>query len=415
MTSTNSSSLHQLTPAAPASQGEEHRRVADHSTKGKAASQPVPIRPSAALQDLFDATTPNSSFHPANPFSPEFDEAGLTTIDPALVHDLYHSDDMPFSFPPVSSKGKQKDEAPTLPPLSFVDMGFGYEDTSWSSFGSVSPPGPSSYGSISHPVPDNTSPPSADEAPVAQSSTSVTSVDGIYANTSPSKHMPSRCRSLSNLSLRRTPSLASLTMSKIRVKLGPTTTQSNLARKLLRGKRGDTTPDSGASSETASIAANAEGVSAVTSSPSLDPTVVPWYAAPLQYDLDTAVPPSFVRPRAGTENKIKQRPSLLMLKTKGRSRSSPMPFSTLDFVPATATDVFKPLPLLRRNYIDQILPKELQLQILKSFVHLFEDDHAKAVAEGRWTISKAISSRNRVVGRDRGIRELLKLARVSRL
>ncbi|KAJ3572216.1 hypothetical protein NP233_g3233 [Leucocoprinus birnbaumii] len=390
---------------APEDQDGRWAHVADQGSKGKAVSQPqpVPIRTNPA-RDFFDvsvspaASSSASSFHPISPYS--LDDADLTTIDPVLVQDLYDSDDMRLSFS-SASKGKQKDVPPTLPPLSFSDIGFGDEHASWSSFGSVSPPGPSSFGSSSSPVP----PTSVEEA-AAPTATESASVDGIFAGPS-TRHMPSRCRSLSNLSLRHTPSLASLTMSKIRVKLGPPTAQGNLARKLLKGKRDDATPDSGASSETASLAAGVAGPVASTDA------VAPWYAAPLQYDLETAVPPSFVRPRAGTESRIKTRPSLLMLRSKGRSKTLPAPFSALDFVPATATDVFRPLPLLRRNYIDQILPKELQLHILKCFVQLFEEDHVKAVGQGRWTISKAISSRNQLVGRDRGIRELLKLARVS--
>ncbi|KAF5352703.1 hypothetical protein D9756_005857 [Leucocoprinus leucothites] len=379
-------------------------RVPDQGSKGKAANQPqpVPIRPASTHHDFFDitaspaASSSLSSFH--NPSS-SLDDVDLTTVD---------TDEMRFSFSSVPSKGKQKDVPPTLPPLSFSDMGFGNEQSPWSSFGSVSPPGPSSYGSASSPVRDIASVTSAEEV-AAPTSMEPSSVDGVFSGTS-TRHMPSRCHSLSNLSLRHTPSLASLTMSKIRVKLGPSTAQGNLARKLLMGKHGDTTPDSGASSETTSLAA---GVAGPVSSLGLDPSVAPWYAAPLQYDLETAIPPSFIRPRAGTETKVQKRPSLLMLRTKGRSKSTPVPFSALDFVAATATDIFKPLPLLRRNYIDQILPKELQLHILKFFVHLFQDDHVKAVAEGRWTISKAISSRNQLVGRDRGIRELFKLARVQ--
>ncbi|KXN88894.1 F-box/LRR-repeat protein 2 [Leucoagaricus sp. SymC.cos] len=367
--------------------------VADQGGKGEAATQPVPIRPASTTHDFFDVTTSpaastSSSFHGPSPslsfgssdFYPTFDHPELTTVDPELVQDLYDSDEMRFTL--SSSKGKQRDGPPTLPPLSFSGVGLGYEQSSWSSFGSIPSPGPSSYGSVSSQAQDLALTTAAQEPAGAP-----TSADSAFSATS-ARHMPSRCRSLSNLSLRSTPSLASLTMSKIRVKLGPQTTQSNLARKLLKGKRGDNSTDSGASSETASLSAGGEAFAAA-SSLNLDPNVVPWYAAPLQ-------------------------PSLLMLRAKGRSKSSPIPFSALNIVPPTHTDVFKPLPLRRRNYIDQLLPKELQLQILKSFVQLFEDNHVKVIADGRWTISKAISSRYQLVGRDHGIRELLKLARVSR-
>lgn len=401
----------------------------DQGGKGKDTAKPVPIRAAAVLHDQFDiAASPSgsiSSYQGTSPTSPGFsptapeslyapiDDTDLTTIDPALVRELYDNDDMRFTLS-SASKGKEKDAPPTLPPLSFSEMSLSYDQASWPSFGSISSPGPSSYASTSSPMRDMTPSTSPRETAAARSSPSATSVDGGY--TGPSmRHMPPRCRSLTNLSTPSSPSFASLTMSKIKVKLGPsTTTQSNLARKLLFGKRGDTTPDSGTSSETASLTAVTNEPETTTSS-SLDPSVVPWYAATLQYDVNAVVPPPFVRPRADTEKNLNPRPSRLTLRTKGRSKSSPHPFSALDFVPTTSNDIFKPLPLPRRNYFYEILPKEIQIHILKCFVQSFEEDHAKAIADGRWTISKAISSRHQLVGRDRGIRELLKLARVSRL
>ncbi|KAF9451400.1 hypothetical protein P691DRAFT_663285 [Macrolepiota fuliginosa MF-IS2] len=399
----------------------------DLGGKGKAATMPVPIRSSTVLHDLFDlepSSSSSTSSYPtaspaspdSNPISPEFPYSSFdtTTIDPALVQNLYDNTDMRFSLSPQSSKGKEKDVPPILPPLSFSEMGLNYDQASWPSFGSVASPGPSSYGSISSPTRDMTPSASPEDTAAVRTSTSATSMGGVYIGPS-AKRIPSRRRSLSALSVPSSPSFASLTMSKIKVKLGPsTTTQSNLARKLLSRKRGDATPDPGVSSETVSLTAATSTSSVVTPSSPLDPSVAPWYAAPLQYDLNMVGPLSFVSPDQGTEKRLSPRPSVLLLKTKGRSKSSPLPFSALDFVPAASTDVFKPLPLvLHRNYIDQILPKELQIHILKFFVLLFEEDHVKGVARGRWTISKAISSRHQFVGRDKGIRELLKLARIS--
>lgn len=166
-------------------------------------------------------------------------------------------------------------------------------------------------------------------------------------------------------------------------------------------------------SETKSLSA-VDTVAPTTLSSSLDPSVAPWYAAPLHYDPDAVVPHPFLRPRAGTDTDLSIKASRFSFRTKGRSKSSPAPFSALDVVPVAQSDIFRPLPLLRRNYIEQILPRELQIHIFQCFIQSFEDDHANAVAEGRWTISKAVSSRHRFVGSDRGIRELFKLAIVSR-
>ncbi|KAF9055955.1 RNI-like protein, partial [Panaeolus papilionaceus] len=102
------------------------------------------------------------------------------------------------------------------------------------------------------------------------------------------------------------------------------------------------------------------------------------------------------------------------LKTKTRSKSSPYPTSALDFIPVTSSDVFQPLPLIIRNYFDLILPRELRLAILRSLIHVHEADLQRAIEEGRFNMAKAASSRGRWVGRDKGIRELFKLSRVSR-
>lgn len=401
-------------------------------TKGKAPTKPVPIRPSTVRRDLFDVgvgvdvagssstcksispTTPASShISPMFPYA-SFDDPDFTTVDPVLVQDLYNDAQVPFSSLSASSKGKGKgkDIPPCLPPLSFSNMAIDCnQQSSWPPFGSVSST-PYSYDPTSSPPEVTGAPASPQEMYTARSPT--TSTESIWAGASASG-IPSRHYSLSNL--KPTPSLASLTMSKIKVKLGPsTTTQSNLAKILLHSKRGDTAPDAAAaaaSSET--VLHTAAGGASVPNLPTLDPSVAPWYAAPLQYDLDNLLPSTFVRPRAGTVPNSKLHPSRMMLKTKGRSKSSPLPFSALDYVPATSTDIFKPIPLFRRNYIDQILPKELQIHILKCVVRLFEEDHIKVVTEGRWTISKAVSSRYQLVGRDRGVRELFKLARVRHI
>lgn len=406
---------------APPELSEQRVPTEGPDTKGKTATKPVPIRPPTILRDLFDVAGSSSSGQGISPttlgsnhISPmfpyaSFDGPDFTTVDPALVQDLYDNSQVPFSSSSASPKGKEKDIPPSLPPLSFSDMSINYDQTPWASLGSISSM-PYSYGLTPSPPQDTVTSISPEETHITRSFNSATSAESTCADASTS-HIPSRRRSLSNL--KHTPPLASLTMSKIKVKLGPsTTTQSNLARKLLYGKWGDTAPNSAASSETTLLTVVRDAPAPIL--PTLDPSVAPWYAAPLQYDLDNVVPPTFVRPRAGTEPSPKLRSSRMTLKAKGRSKSSPLPFSALDYVPTTPADIFRPIPLFRRNYIDQILPKELQIHIFKCFIHLFEEDHLRMVTEGRWTISKAISSRHQFVGKNRGIRELFKLARVSR-
>jgi F-box/leucine-rich repeat protein 2/20 len=101
------------------------------------------------------------------------------------------------------------------------------------------------------------------------------------------------------------------------------------------------------------------------------------------------------------------------LKGKGRSYSSPLPVSALDIIPSVSTDIFTPIPIVPRNFFDDSLPKELQLEILSSLIALHEADHERSVREGEWTVLRASSSKHRWVGKDKGIRELVKLSRAS--
>jgi len=101
------------------------------------------------------------------------------------------------------------------------------------------------------------------------------------------------------------------------------------------------------------------------------------------------------------------------LKGKSRSYSSPLPLSALDIVPSATTNVFTPIPIIPRNYFDEALPRELRLRILSSLLSLHEEEHDRIVREGYWTVMRASSSKNKWVGRNKGIRELVKFRRVS--
>ncbi|KAG6879004.1 hypothetical protein C0992_005986 [Termitomyces sp. T32_za158] len=97
--------------------------------------------------------------------------------------------------------------------------------------------------------------------------------------------------------------------------------------------------------------------------------------------------------------------------SSGISSSTPnMPALT----PLTVSDVLIPIPLVVKNYFDEILPRELRLHIFETLVNLHEIDHLRAIRQGRWSVAKASSSRNRWVGRDGGVRELVKFSRVSK-
>ncbi|EEB92919.1 hypothetical protein MPER_08498, partial [Moniliophthora perniciosa FA553] len=102
-----------------------------------------------------------------------------------------------------------------------------------------------------------------------------------------------------------------------------------------------------------------------------------------------------------------------VLKTKGRSLSSPYPLSVLDIIPVTSQDIFVPIPMVVRNYFDEMLPRELKLHILASLVYLHEKDYMGIIERGEWTALKSASAKNRWIGKDRAIRELVKFSRVS--
>jgi len=135
------------------------------------------------------------------------------------------------------------------------------------------------------------------------------------------------------------------------------------------------------------------------------------------------------------------------LKAKGRSYSSPFPLpvsgpiSALDIISTPQLDVFEPLRLYpdsdaeggceekeetKGSLFDELLPREVKLTILAWVVWVHERDHERLVNAGpngvtaktksgsvKWTAHKAGLGRNKWVGRDRGIRELIKLGRVG--
>lgn len=138
------------------------------------------------------------------------------------------------------------------------------------------------------------------------------------------------------------------------------------------------------------------------------------------------------------------------LRAKGRSYSSPFPLpvsgpiSALDIISTPQFDVFEPLRFdpdsgaedgecsdeekgeNKRALFDELLPREVKLTIFAWVVWVYERDHERLVNAGpdgvpvktksgslKWSAHKAGMGRNKWVGRDRGLRELIKLGRVS--
>lgn len=80
----------------------------------------------------------------------------------------------------------------------------------------------------------------------------------------------------------------------------------------------------------------------------------------------------------------------------------------------------------KKALFDELLPREVKLTIFAWIVWIREMDHERLVNAGpdgvsaktksgsvRWTAHKAGLGRNKWVGRDKGVRELIRLGRVS--
>ncbi|EIM83620.1 RNI-like protein [Stereum hirsutum FP-91666 SS1] len=434
------------------------------------------------------------------------------------THDISMSmslqdDDLPFTTTSDKGKGKGRDLPPTLPPLTFSPTEFSYDDMygsgSPSTFSSSNDPGPSSFGSIYTTATTTGQDPSPVETTTAQSQSPVTPSPAQAQDNTPNPmpvliRMPSRRRSLSNLSMHSTHSVAARSVSRVRMRLtsvsANTRGPSTLARKLF--KRGDQSPSS-------AITTNSP-----TPSPSATPSPSPYVDGRFDFDFDSIqacevgcftpwrrrsdrdrdgghsnspspsssipncfnvdieqimaqelpvaesyYPPIQTHPSSqSTSTSISTsqvqrhipRPTResafpLNLKGKGRSYSSPFPLvSALDLVPLspslTHSDVFVPLPLALtfpvkavaveqeskprnafeekpeklRSAFEEMLPREVRLHVFACLVHGREEEHVRRMGEGRWTVHKAGSSKNRWVGREQGVRELVRMSRVCK-
>ncbi|KAJ6486102.1 RNI-like protein [Mycena vitilis] len=327
------------------------------SWKGKAASMQDP-------RDIFDMSEAASS-HAFPSFSSRFSPVCASPIDSIeqLSTSIGHED---LSESICTGKGKEREQPPTLPPLTFSPTGFDYVPTNWPSPPNSAVAGPSSYDSRATPRPSSYS----SLAPLDL--ISVPAPPPPVLSTPPTvPRLLSRRRSL--------PSLAGAPGTKYKFR------PSNLARKLLFRKY--------------------DGDSSACPTPPSSPTD--------GRDLDLGVGTCFAPWRNDSALALEyqyQQPSL-----KGRTHSSPFPICALDLVPAaTAADIFEPIPLFVPNYFDDVLPRELQVHVMLALIAVHEGDHARAVRDGLWTVAKASSSRNKWVGRDKALRELVRFSRVSK-
>ncbi|KAG1813182.1 uncharacterized protein BJ212DRAFT_1301107 [Suillus subaureus] len=295
------------------------------------------------------------------------------------------NDDCVFMNASLPDKGKAKDLAYTLPPLLFSTSDLQYHTIDWPSPNPDSPTptaGPSSYGST------HTSPPCA--------SSSLSHLASQAPENSAQQppgltRVPSRRRSLSNLSIHSTRSLAARSMSRIKVKLGSSSKgPGNLARRLLFRNK--------ASAAATSIDLSPAGS---VSDPFLGDLTTAGQGNPTWKNPDFQPCPNLEFPsnvRTHIQQSADGPESFNSITGKGRSYSSPLPQSVFDIIPRGNSDVFAPVPLALQNLFDEALPRELKLQVFSALISLHEDEFQLWKSSGRWTASKASSSKYRWVG-----------------
>ncbi|KAK0208671.1 hypothetical protein DFS33DRAFT_1254087 [Desarmillaria ectypa] len=360
--------------------------------KGKGVLIPMPIPSSSLLCEENMFSDLQSSSHPGSSSSlsvsvnnPQRDvHSGWSPSSPGYPHSSVSSSSESLtgsSEETVHGKGKGKatDLPPCLPPLAFSRPEFSYSHIAWPSSSITDSVEPSSYGSPRFDSPNSPSSSlSFDAANLPNPSQSNPSHNLTHA----------RRRTVSNSSIRSTSSVSTLSLSKFRGKTfgrGP----GNLTRKLLRKSSDPVEPP---------IQSNSLNH---TSRQILEEQ---FQDASLSYTISSI---------DGSQSLSWPLPSTT-LKGKSRSNSSPFPFSILDLATTTSsTDHFAPLSLKIPSHFEA-LPRELRLRVLLAFLDLHEEEHEKVLMDGQWTVMKASSSKNKWTGRDRGMRELVKLSRVSK-
>ncbi|KAF8899217.1 hypothetical protein BD779DRAFT_1781522 [Infundibulicybe gibba] len=384
------------------------------SGKGKEPTKPIPMPIAAPIvDDLFEMSpassgcassamsTHGAQLHRPSPSIPSYfhpmtssddcQQCSTSFTDFVQVGPSYTGEHPPGGASSGSGKGKGRELPPILPPLTFTPTEFTSSDDIWrSSEMPPETPGPSSYGStygLGVQMEDHNKPSEVSPLPLVGTST-MASVESIL------NRIPSRRRSLSNLSTHSSGSLAARSMSRMKVKFNPSGFHSNLARKLLFRKHEQTPDPSARQPEGALLGLDGfrEEFSSHFSAPLPDDLYLGTQSLPRGFSISKPIP----------------------LRGKGRSNSSPLPFSALDYVPIASTDIFTPIPIITPNYFDEVLPQELRIRILNALVILHETDHQKLASDEHWTANRASSTKNQWVGRARGMRELVKFSRVSK-
>ncbi len=384
--------------------------------KGKGPSIPVEIPSSGrvhdAQTDLFSISLDSASFsgssHPALSLP--------STIQPELTSTLLeltcsHNDLDDDTDVPHLGKGKARDRdgdiPPTLPPLTFPPMTFDICPSPSLIPGS----GPSSYGSLCHP---RLAHEGYSRSPDVIGTSTPLDVAIVLPHASP------RRRSFSN-----PPSIypgypIATSSAQTRVEIGPSRGPDVLSHKFSLSS-----PDR---SQTQSLPSSPEvGMRVPVNVDAVDAggCLAPWRREFKSRSKDksrTGPHPYIVFDRVGEKALPDCYPASLATrpaaevhphKANGRSYSDPFPFPrAFDVVSTDTADTFVPIPVVvPPNLFDGTLPRELRLRIFGLLVGIYEEDHERRVREGRWTAIKA--SKHKWVGRDQGIRELMRLSRVS--
>ncbi|KIY73516.1 RNI-like protein [Cylindrobasidium torrendii FP15055 ss-10] len=339
--------------------------------KGKGVSAPVSI-PSTSMKTLDTLRSAPPSPH----LAPSHKHSNTTFTSQASSSSMAASEYLRNA----KGKGKLPDSPPCLPPLPFSEQDTFdlYAHISWPSPSSFTESVGSSSTSFGSPLFAIGSLPSASVPPDHLKPIDDASNGGIPG--------PTRQRTVSDSSGR--------SLRTIRLGLGRN--PGNLSRKLLSSKGQGS---SAASYDVASVPTTSTFHTTFDSQASLrDVSYTYRFSDILDANLDGASWP------AGP-------------KGKQRSYSSPMPYSPLDVALRHASyDTHAPPPSpppVVYSPFDHI-PKEICIKMFASVLYLHEAEYLKAVDDGSWTTSRASSSKNRWVGRDKGIRELVKFSRVSK-
>lgn len=357
-------------------------------------------------------------------FSMSLDSAGLPgsshtvlslphTIQPELTSTLLeltcsHNDLDDDTDVPHLCKGKARDRdgdiPPTLPPLTFPPMTFDISPSPSLVPGS----GPSSYGSLYHPRLENDGYP---RSPAVIGTSTPLGVAAVLPHTS------LRRWSFSNPSSLYT-GLPIASSSHTRAEIGPSRGPDELSHKF-----SFSSPDR---SQTQSLPSTPEvgmRVPVIVDAVDAGGCLTPWRREfkSRSKDKSRMGPPHsyIVFDRVGEKDcysaSLATRPAAEVHphKANARSYSDPFPFPrAFDVVSTDAADTFVIPIVVPPNLFDGRLPREIRLRIFGFLVGIYEEDHERRVREGRWTAIKA--SKHKWVGRDQGIRELMRMSRVCK-